>query len=56
MIPTVVASVRCAACHAVMLTLDAALLALGDPIRPALLFYVLEAGVIIRKLAVKVGH
>ena len=56
MIPTMVAGVRCAASHSVMLALDAALLAPGDPIRPAQLFDVFEAGVIIRKFAVKIGH
>jgi len=56
MIPTVVAGVRCAASYTVMLALDAALLALGHPIRPALLFDVFEAGIIIRKFAVKIGH
>jgi len=55
-IPTVVAGVRGAAGHAVMLTLDAALLALGDPIWPALLFDVFETSIIVRKFAVKVGH
>jgi len=51
-----VAGVRRAASHAVMLTLNAALLALGDPIRPALLLDVFEAGIVTRKFAVKIGH
>jgi hypothetical protein len=39
-----------------MLTFDAALPAFGDPVRTALLFDVFEAGIIIRKFAVKIGH
>src|SRR6266550_4225697 len=39
-----------------MLTFDAALLAFRDPVRAALLFDVFEAGIIIRKFAVKISH
>jgi hypothetical protein len=39
-----------------MLAFHAALPAFGDPIRTALLFDVFEAGIIIRKFAVKIGH
>src|SRR6266568_140455 len=45
-----------AASHAVMLLLDTALLTLSDAIRPALLFDVLKAGIIIRELGIKIRH
>ena len=53
-IPADLARIRGAASHAVVLALDAALLALSYPVRPALLFDVLKAGVVVRKLAVKI--
>src|SRR6266404_2736267 len=46
MIPAHLAGVRSALAHAVMLALDATLLAVRDAVRPALLFDVLKAGVI----------
>jgi hypothetical protein len=39
-----------------MLALNTALIAISDPAGPALLFHVFQAGVIIRKLAVKVSN
>ena len=56
MIPTVVAGVRSAASYAVMLTFGAALLAFSHSVWTALLFDVFEAGIIIRKFAVKIGR
>jgi len=55
-ISAMIAGVRCAASHAIMLALDVAFLAPGDTIRPALLFYVFETCIIIWKFAVKVGY
>lgn len=53
-IPAMVASVGCTASNAVMLAFDAALRALSNTIRPALLFDVFKARIIVRELAVKV--
>src|SRR6266581_3695824 len=53
-IPAVVAGIGGTARHTIMLPLDAALPALGYAIRPALLFNVLKAGIVVRKLGVKV--
>src|SRR5712692_855507 len=39
-----------------MLALDVAFLTVGDAIRPALPFYVFEAGIIIWKFAVEIGQ
>src|ERR1700730_2825899 len=55
-IPAMVARVGSTASHAVMLALDAALLAVGNAVRPALLFDVLKAGVIVRKLNVEIRY
>jgi hypothetical protein len=44
------------ALDAIVLALDAALRALGDASRPSLFHYVIEAGIIIRKLAIKVPN
>jgi hypothetical protein len=51
-----VAGVRRAAGHAVMLALNVAFLTPGEAVRPALLPYVFETGIIIRKFAVKVRY
>ena len=48
------AGIRCAASHAMVFLLGTALLAEGYAIRPALLFDVLKAGVVVRKLGVKI--
>src|SRR6266699_2550770 len=53
-IPAVVAGIGGTARHTIMLPLDAALPALGYAIRPALLVNVLKAGIVVRKLGVKV--
>ena len=42
--------------HAIMLALLPALFTTGDAMRPALLFDVLNASVIVRKLSMKIGH
>ena len=51
-----IAAVGCSAGDAIMFALDAAFRALGDAIRPTLLFYVFEAGIIVWKFAVKIGY
>src|SRR6266404_1469958 len=54
MIPAHLAGIGSAASHAVMLPLDAALLAFGDSIRPAFFLDIFEACIIVRKFAVEV--
>lgn len=53
-VSAVIASVGGAARDAIVLAVNAALLALGNAVRPAFLFDVLKAGVIVRKLGVKI--
>jgi hypothetical protein len=52
-IPAMVTGVSCAARHAVMFAILFALFAIGDAIRPALLFDRLKANIITRKISVK---
>jgi len=55
-ISAIIAGVGCATGHARVLALHIALLAPGDTVRPARLFYVFQAGILIWKFAFKLGY
>jgi hypothetical protein len=54
-ISAIIAGVGCATGHARVLALNVALLAPGDTVRPARLFYLFQAGILIWKFAFKIG-